>query len=125
MSKMKPALLGLVGVVSVAFLAQGAEAASPNGVWKSNTGRHIQVFSCGGGLGMKIVRSSKPAHVGKVIMCGAKKVGPNKWKGTLLNVSDGKKYTGYATLKSAKALRVEGCVLGGLICQGHTWPRIK
>ena len=119
------ALFALAALLPLVLSAAHSEAASPMGVWKSNTGRHIQIFSCKGGIGMRIVNSSNPKHVGRVIMCGAKKTGANKWRGSLLNVDDGKTYTGIATLKGANSLQLEGCVLGGLICKKQVWPRIK
>jgi len=125
MLKIKTVGLGLAAFLALSLAAGGANAASPNGVWKSNTGRHIKVFSCRGGLGMKIVKAKKKSYVGRVIMCGAKKTGPNKWKGRLLKVDNGQTYTGIATLQSANSLKLEGCVLGGLICKKQIWPRIK
>lgn len=103
-----------------------AAAASPNGTWlRSKTGGHIKVFNCGGGIGMKVIKSNVAAKRGKQIMCGAKKSGSNKWKGNILNLDDGKTYTGIVTLTSANSLTLEGCVLGGLICKSDAWKRIK
>lgn len=116
-----------VAAAALAFTGtfQVAEAASPLGkTYKSDTGRLIKVSSCGGGLGMKIVKAKKKSNVGKRIMCGAKKTGANKWSGTILNVDDGKKYSGSATL-NGKTLAVSGCVLGGLICKTQNWPQVK
>ena len=48
-------------------------------------------------------------------MCGAKPSGPNKWKGTVLNLDDGQKYSGSVTV-SGNSLTLSGCVLGGLVC---------
>ena len=61
---------------------------------------------------------------GKTIMCGAKKSGENKWKGTVLNLDDGQKYSGSVTL-SGNSLTLSGCVLGGLVCKNDTWSRLK
>ena len=118
-------VLTMAVAVGALVVAGTAEAASPVGKsYRSDSGRIIKVFNCGGGLGMRIAKAKKKANVGKRIMCGAKKTGANKWSGTILNVDDNKKYTGSATLKG-KTLAVSGCVLGGLICSTQNWPQVK
>ena len=111
--------------VGIALGAGTALAASPNGTWlRSSTGAHVQVFSCGGGLGMKVTKSPDKAKVGKQIMCGAKKTADNRWEGNLLNLDDGQTYAGIVQLKGA-TLDLSGCVLGGLICKTDAWTRVK
>jgi len=105
-------------------LATPALAASPNGTWLRSNGAHVEVFDCGGGLGMRVTKSPEPQKVGKQIMCGAKKTAENKWKGTVLNLDDGKKYSGYVELNGG-SLTLSGCVLGGIICSNDTWSKIK
>ena len=51
--------------------------------------------------------------------------GANSWKGKVYNAEDGKTYTGVMTLVNDNALKLEGCVLGGLICKGETWKRAR
>ena len=105
---------------------QSAFAGSPNGTWlRSSTGGHIKVFNCGGGLGMKVVKSNKKAKVGKMIMCGAKPNGKNKWKGSVKNLDDGNTYSGYVTLVGANKLTLQGCALGGIVCKSDSWKRLK
>ncbi|MGQ0457648.1 MAG: DUF2147 domain-containing protein [Hyphomicrobium sp.] len=117
------ALIGALAV-TVLSLAAPARAESPNGTWLRGNGAHILAFDCGGGLGLKVVKSPEAAKVGKTIMCGAKKSGDNKWNGTLLNLDDGQKYSGYVAL-SGGSLTLSGCVLGGIICSNDTWSRLK
>ncbi|MEP0234412.1 DUF2147 domain-containing protein [Roseibium sp.] len=64
-------------------------------------------------LGVQIVRSMKPT--GKT----------NQWKGKVYNAEDGKTYTGFIEMPSANKMKLEGCVMGGLICKGETWTRIR
>lgn len=116
-----------VGAIAAAVglsTASIAFAASPNGTWKRSNGALIKVFSCGGGIGMKVIKSPSPKKVGKTIMCGAKKTGANTWKGSLLNLDDGQRYSGYVKLRG-RALTLSGCVLGGLICKNDTWRRVR
>lgn len=46
------------------------------------------------------------------------------YSGTLYNYTNGKTYTGKATVNGSK-LQVSGCVLGGLICQSQMWSRVN
>ena len=110
--------------LALAFSTAAAFAGSPNGTWKRSNGAHIKVFNCGGGIGMRVVKSPSPKKVGKTIMCGAKKSGANKWKGSLLNLDDNQRYSGYVKL-NGNSLTLSGCVLGGLICKNDTWRRLR
>ncbi|MBX9684167.1 MAG: DUF2147 domain-containing protein [Hyphomicrobium sp.] len=113
-----------VAVAAISGLAGPASADSANGTWLRDNGAHVLAFDCGGGLGLKVVKSPEPAKVGKTIMCGGKKTSENKWKGTVLNLDDGQKYSGYVSV-SGGSLTLSGCVLGGIICKNDTWSRIK
>jgi uncharacterized protein (DUF2147 family) len=96
-----------------------ASAGSLDGTWlRPKSGKHVKSYSCGGGLGLKVV------HSGKVIMCGAKNVGGNKYEGDLTSTDDGNTYSGTVEMGS-KSMRLSGCVLGGLICKTETWKRIN
>ncbi len=112
------------GLVLALAASTSAFAGSPKGTWKRSNGAHIKVFNCGGGIGMRVVKSPSPKKVGKTIMCGAKKSGANKWRGTVLNLDDGKRYSGYVKLNGS-SLTLSGCVLGGLICKNDTWRRLR
>ena len=105
-------------------VASLAHAGSANGLWLRDNGAHIQAFDCGGGLGLKVIKSPEAGKAGKTIMCGAKPAGENKWKGSVLNLDDGQQYSGSVTL-DGNSLTLSGCVLGGLICKNDTWSRIK
>lgn len=111
-------------IFAIAALSAPAVAQSPNGTWLRDNGAHVLAFDCGGGLGLKVVKSPEAAKVGKTIMCGAKKSGANTWKGSVLNLDDNQKYSGSVTL-SGGSLTLSGCVLGGLVCKNDTWSRIK
>lgn len=101
-----------------------AHATSANGTWLRSNGAHVLAFDCGGGLGLKVTKSPEANKVGKTIMCGAKPAGPNKWKGTVLNLDDNQKYSGTVSLNGG-SLTLSGCVLGGIICKDDTWSRLK
>lgn len=111
-------------LLAVATITTAAYSGSANGTWLRSNGAHVLAFNCGGGLGLKVTKSPEPQKVGKTIMCGAKASGPNKWKGTVLNLDDNQKYSGYVTL-NGNSLTLSGCVLGGIICKNDTWSRLK
>jgi len=126
---------------ALATPAAAASASDAFGVWRHpENGSLVRMYQCGGGLCAKIVdvadKSRKDVHnpnpelrkrpiKGIVIMRGARKGGDNIWKGRLYNTQDGKTYDGVITVKSNKALDLEGCVLGGLVCRGVTWSRVR
>lgn len=119
--------------------AQTAEDAF--GTWKHpDNGSNISIYQCGGGLCAKVVKVADPSRkdeknpdpklrtrpvVGVVIMNGAKKSGDKGWSGKLYNTQDGETYSGNVTVVSKNTLKLEGCVMGGLICQGPTWTRVN
>ncbi len=130
-------LLLAIGLASSAFAA----ADDAIGTWKdADTGGITQIYSCGGGICIKIVKPSKERAVdnnnpnpalkgrsmaGVVIMHGAAKDGANRWKGKLYNSEDGNTYSGFIEVKSKNEVKLEGCVLGGIICKSHTWRRVN
>lgn len=107
-----------VTIAACAF-AVPAKASELDGTWlRPSSGKHVKSYSCGGGLGLKVIDS------GKVIMCGAKAAGGGTYKGTLTSTEDGQQYSGTVTM-GGKSLQLSGCVLGGLICKNETWSRVK
>ncbi len=129
-------ILGLFGV-SQAFAA----AEDAIGTWKdTETGAICSVFSCGGGICIKVVRPAKefakddnnpdPALKGRsmagvTIMTGASKSGADRWTGKLYNGEDGGTYTGSIIVTSKDELKLQGCVLGGIICKSRIWHRAQ
>ncbi len=119
--------------------AQSADDAF--GVWLNpENGSHIKVAKCGGGLCATIVKVTDPSRkdvknpdpklrnrpvVGVTIMNGGKKSGEATWSGKLYNTLDGETYSGTVTVVDKTHLKLQGCVLGGLICQGPTWTRVQ
>jgi uncharacterized protein (DUF2147 family) len=109
------------------------------GTWKdTETGAICQIYSCGGGICIKVVRPSRDhekddnnpnpslkgrSMAGVVIMTGASKSGEDRWKGKLYNGEDGSTYTGYVVVNSKNEVKLEGCVLGGIICKSRIWHR--
>lgn len=141
MNLVRAALLGagLICLGTGPGLAQTAEDAL--GVWRHpENGSHIRIAKCGAGVCATIVKVNDPGRKdsenpdpklkdrpvqGLTIVSGAKKSGANSWSGKLYNTQDGKTYNGTLTVVDKNRLKMEGCVLGGLICQGPTWTRVQ
>lgn len=125
------------------FLVAGAASAlagDPTGLWlRANGNAKIRIDKCGAALcgtvawerePRKDVYNPDPAKrndpvVGRRVLLGLKPDGDARWKGEVYNAEDGKTYTGYITLVGADDLKLQGCVLGGLICKSDTWSRTR
>ena len=125
---MRPITAGILAGLVTAWLSGAATAADPYGTYvRPSTGGQVQFYDCGGKLCGKVVKASDPAKkdtVGKVIMNGATKTGDKVWKGNLLNLEDGKTYSGSLTVNGPKEIHLEGCTLA-ILCKGETWKKIN
>jgi uncharacterized protein (DUF2147 family) len=122
-------------------------AADPTGTWHTEEGKAtVRIAACGPALCGTII-SLKEANdpdtgkaktdknnadaglrsrpiIGVLIVLGMKPSGTaNKWSGQVYNAEDGKTYTGNLTLQDANTIKLEGCILGGLVCKAQTWTR--
>lgn len=136
---MKRAGLFAAALTGLTMLAGGtALAGDPTGVWMRSSGTSkIRIDKCGAALCGTVVWEKSPrkdvynpdpakrddAVTGRRVLLGMKPDGDDRWKGEVYNAEDGKTYTGYVTLVSAGELKLQGCVLGGLICKSDNWSR--
>ncbi|MBV5264305.1 DUF2147 domain-containing protein [Pinisolibacter aquiterrae] len=127
--------------MGVLLLAAGsASAGEATGVWMRSSGTSkIRIDKCGAALCGTVVWEKSPRKdiynpdaakrdepiTGRRILLGMKPSGEDKWKGEVYNAEDGKTYTGYITLTAPDQLKLQGCVLGGLICKSDTWSRAR
>ncbi len=49
----------------------------------------------------------------------------DRWTGTIVDVSDGQRYSGHISLVSESTLKVEGCAMGGMFCGSQNWSRAR
>jgi uncharacterized protein (DUF2147 family) len=104
---------------ALAFLALGtmSAAAGPVGLWRVADGTaqvHLMPYPgalCGSVRGKQVLINMKPD-------------GANVWAGTIIDVRDGTQYAGKISMQG-ESLRVEGCVMGGALCGGQTWTRVR
>ena len=48
----------------------------------------------------------------------------SRWDGQVYNARNGKTYNANLRLVGDNALRIQGCVLGGVICGAQQWTRV-
>lgn len=140
-----------ISVISVALLAAAlspAFAADPLGTWSTEGGKaQVRVANCGAALCGTIVALAEPNDpatgkpktdaqntdagrrsrpmIGVQIVLGMKPASAGKWEGQVYNAEDGKTYTGSISMQGADTLRLQGCVMGGMICKSQTWTRVN
>ena len=122
-------------------------AADPMGTWHTEEGKAtVRIAACGPALCGTIISLKAPNDpdtgkpqldnhnvdaslrsrpmIGVQVVLGMKPSGTaNKWSGQVYNAEDGKTYTGSLTLQDANTIKLEGCILGGLVCKAATWTR--
>lgn len=137
-------------IIAAALLALGASsvcAAGIAGTWLTEGGvSKIRLEPCGATLCGKLVWLAQPvdpktggpvtdrknpdpslrgrALVGVELITGIKPAeDAGEWTARAYNADDGKTYDVTLKLDDEGKLELEGCGLGGIICQGETWTR--
>ena len=122
-----------------------AIAADPTGVWVNENGdTKVRLSRCGGSLCGTVAWLREPNDaggrpktdkrnpdaakrdrrlIGVPVLVGMKPEGEDRWSGKIYNADDGKTYDSRVMLASANSMKVQGCVLGGLLCKSMTWTR--
>jgi uncharacterized protein (DUF2147 family) len=128
-----------LAVVLSACLCGSALAAEPTGEWVVRDGSaRIRIEPCANALWGVIAWTRHPGGtdsnnpdpakrsrsiIGVPILRKMKQVGPAKWEGEVYDARSGKIYSSNIALVNDNVLLVEGCVLGGIICDGEHWTR--
>lgn len=97
--------------------------ASPLGEWtvKDKSAR-VAITNCGVDLCGKLSWTQDGKDLGQPVLIDMKPDG-ERWTGTVVDVRNGRRYTAHIALKRDDLLKLDGCVLGGLICSGEMWTR--
>jgi uncharacterized protein (DUF2147 family) len=135
-----------IGTLLAAALLAPASAAEITGDWLTEEGKAtVRIADCGGALCGTIVALKEPNDpatgqhktdknnadpamrsrpiIGVAIVLGMKPAGADQLKGRVYNAEDGKTYTGSLILQNANTLKLQGCMLGGVICKSSIWTR--
>jgi uncharacterized protein (DUF2147 family) len=133
-------LAGSIAAVLATGAAAATAAADPSGQWLVADGSAVmKIEQCGDGYYASIDWEKMPgvdSHnrdpakrgrplTGVSILVGMQSAGPNEWEGRVYNPKDGGMYDAHMKQTRPDAIRIEGCVLGGLICDGETWTRVQ
>jgi uncharacterized protein (DUF2147 family) len=119
--------LSLVGAISVLSISIASQVmAGPVGEWRIADGSaNVSIRPCGGNLCGFVSWSQEGQNmVGKEVLISMRPNGA-LWSGTVVNVRDGQKYTAHMSMQDDETLKVEGCVMGGMICGGQQWARVQ
>lgn len=116
----------LSALASLALAAQvRAAAADPAGEWRIADGTaNVQIRRCAAALCGQVSWAKDAAMIGRQVLVSMKPDG-DVWAGLVVDARNGAKYNGRISLRGEQTLRVEGCVLGGIICGGQNWSRVK
>jgi uncharacterized protein (DUF2147 family) len=114
-------MFGKIGMALAAtMMFTGAALADPiEGNWKTKTGDTAAIDGCGGAFCITLKTGEFAGKsIGKMTAAG-----DGGYEGSITKPSNGKTYSGTATL-SGNSLKMRGCVFGGLICESQTWSRL-
>ena len=107
------------------FAAPTYAFASPVGDWLvADRSARVAIALCCSKLCGSISWSADGGDIGQAILLQMKPDG-QRWTGTVVDVRDGKRYLAHIHLQSDDRLRLDGCVLGGMICSGEVWTRTE
>lgn len=121
-AKLYSALALLSGPALALASAAALASSGPVGHWRVADGSAvIDIRPCGENL-CGFVASAR-GSVGKQIFYNMRPEG-DEWSGTIVDVTDGQRYSGHISLVGESTLRVEGCAMGGLFCGDQKWSRV-
>lgn len=120
---------------ALALVAGAALAADPiEGIWQTQPDEGsvalVQITPCGPAFCGTIMRTFKGSeeyrspNIGKQIVIDMVPAGGGAYAGKVLRPADNKIYTGKASV-SGTAMKLSGCVAGGLICKSQSWTKLK
>lgn len=113
-------------LATAAALAMVSTAPGPIGEWKIADGTaNVAIQPCGANLcGFVSWAKESSATLGRKVLIDMKPNG-HSWFGTAVNVTDGEQYSAHMSLQGPTSLKVEGCIIGGMICGGQIWSRVR
>jgi uncharacterized protein (DUF2147 family) len=121
-------------VAALALLAAPALADPILGLWKTQEDdgafAHVQMAPCGAAFCGRIVKTFNATgeyaspNLGKTLVIDMRPDGAGSYAGQVWRPSNNKVYTGKIAL-NGNAMRLSGCVAGGLICSRQTWTRLQ
>jgi uncharacterized protein (DUF2147 family) len=113
-------------LATAAALAMVSPPPGPIGEWKIADGTaNVSIRHCGNNLcGFVSWAKESSTALGREVLIDMKPIG-HAWAGTVVNVVNGEQYAARMSLDGDRTLKVEGCLIGGMICGGQEWSRVK
>ena len=132
------AVLAIQAILALATLGASPASADPaEGVWRTQANDEgnfadVRIAPCGAALCGRMVASydgsGRPIdspNANAVIVEGMRPAGDGTYAGgTITDPQAARSYRAKMAL-AGDALRVSGCVAGGLICRSQTWARVR
>lgn len=124
-----------VALAAVFGLAAGTAFAEPIvGLWQTQADdgayAHVQIAPCGPNFCGTIVKTFRAGaeygseNIGKQLVRDMAARGNGTYEGKVWRPSNNKVYMGKVAV-SGNAMKLSGCVAGGLICSGQDWTKIR
>ncbi len=124
-------------LLAAALFAGPASAASPiEGRW-TNPARSVtvQIAPCGASLCGRVISATPEARakaaaagttrlIGTELMSRLAPVGGGVWRGEFFVADRNVRAPGELRLLGPRALEIEGCAMGGLVCKTQNWTRV-
>ncbi|THD84524.1 DUF2147 domain-containing protein [Aliigemmobacter aestuarii] len=127
---MRKLVLGAV----LAMAATAAQADPIVGMWQTQEDdgayAHVSIKPCGGAFCGTIAKTFKDGaeyaseNIGKQIVIDMVPAGGGKYEGKVWRPSNNKIYVGKIDL-AGSAMKLSGCVAGGLICAKQNWQKVN
>lgn len=130
---MKASIL-VLGVAMGLAMAGGALADPAHGVWQTEVDdgafAYVTLGACGAAVCGTISRTFntegefRSPNIGRQIVIDMEPQGGGDYEGAVWRPSNDRIYRGRMTVQG-DALRLRGCVAGGLLCASQNWVRIQ
>jgi uncharacterized protein (DUF2147 family) len=119
---------------------KSAKLVGPIGEWVTEDGEgRVLVEECGANLCGKVSHARNPndtdknnpdrelrrrSVIGMPVLIDMKPRG-ERWEGKVYNAKDGKTYTAKLSMRNPNTMRIEGCIMNGMLCGGQNWKRAQ
>lgn len=124
-----------VALAAAMILGAGAASAEPIvGLWQTQEDdgayAHVQIAPCGANFCGTIVKTFRAGaeyaseNIGKQLVRDMAASGGGAYEGKVWRPSNNKVYMGKIAV-SGSAMKLSGCVAGGLICSKQDWKKIQ
>jgi len=118
----------LLTITMTLALAGAAQAASPEGQWARGDGSaKVRIAKCGANIcatNTWIKPGTPSEKTGDVLVMKIKPVSGTQYAGSAFDPQRNMNYKLTLTL-NGDSMTTKGCVLGGLLCKGVNWTKIK